>query len=177
MNMQDLLQKAAHIKLVIFDVDGVLTDGSLFIGDDGQEYKAFNSKDGHGMRMLQDSGVDIAIITGRVSNVVEHRVKELGIKYVYQGKRQKLPAYEELLQSVNLDHDQIAYVGDDVVDLPVMSKVGLAICVQDAHPYVKRHSHWITDRAGGRGAARDVCELILEAQGKLDALLASYVAN
>ncbi len=175
--MQDLLQKAAHIKLVIFDVDGVLTDGSLFIGDDGQEYKAFNSKDGHGMRMLQDSGVDIAIITGRVSNVVEHRVKELGIKYVYQGKRQKLPAYEELLQSVNLDHDQIAYVGDDVVDLPVMSKVGLAICVQDAHPYVKRHSHWITDRAGGRGAARDVCELILEAQGKLDALLASYVAN
>jgi 3-deoxy-D-manno-octulosonate 8-phosphate phosphatase (KDO 8-P phosphatase) len=177
MNMQDLLQKAARIKLVIFDVDGVLTDGSLFIGDDGQEYKAFNSKDGHGMRMLQDSGVDIAIITGRISNVVEHRVKELGIKYVYQGKRQKLPAYEELLQSVNLDHDQIAYVGDDVVDLPVMSKVGLAICVQDAHPYVKRHSHWITDRAGGRGAARDVCELILEAQGKLDALLASYIAN
>lgn len=175
--MQDLLQKAARIKLVIFDVDGVLTDGSLFIGDDGQEYKAFNSKDGHGMRMLQDSGVDIAIITGRISNVVEHRVKELGIKYVYQGKRQKLPAYEELLQSVNLDHDQIAYVGDDVVDLPVMSKVGLAICVQDAHPYVKRHSHWITDRAGGRGAARDVCELILEAQGKLDALLASYIAN
>lgn len=175
--MQDLLQKAARIKLVIFDVDGVLTDGSLFIGDDGQEYKAFNSKDGHGMRMLQDSGVDIAIITGRISNVVEHRVKELGIKYVYQGKRQKLPAYEELLQSVNLDHDQIAYVGDDVVDLPVMSKVGLAICVQDAHPYVKRHSHWITDRAGGRGAARDVCELILEAQGKLDALLAAYVAN
>ena len=175
--MQDILEKAANIKLVIFDVDGVLTDGSLFIGDDGQEYKAFNSKDGHGMRMLQDGGVDIAIITGRVSNVVEHRVKELGIKYVYQGKRQKLPAYEELLQSVNLEHDQIAYVGDDVVDLPVMSQVGLAICVQDAHPYVKRHSHWITDRAGGQGAARDVCELILEAQGKLDALLASYIAS
>lgn len=175
--MQDVLQKAARIKLVIFDVDGVLTDSSLFIGDDGQEYKAFNSKDGHGMRMLQDSGVDIAIITGRVSNVVEHRVKELGIKYVYQGKRQKLPAYEELLQEVKLDHDEIAYVGDDVVDLPVMTKVGLAICVQDAHPLVKRHSHWITDRAGGRGAARDVCELILEAQGKLDALLASYIAS
>ena len=175
--MQDVLQKAARIKLVIFDVDGVLTDSSLFIGDDGQEYKAFNSKDGHGMRMLQDSGVDIAIITGRVSNVVEHRVKELGIKYVYQGKRQKLPAYEELLQEVKLDHDEIAYVGDDVVDLPVMTKVGLAICVQDAHPLVKRHSHWITDRVGGRGAARDVCELILEAQGKLDALLASYIAS
>ena len=98
--MQDILEKAAKIKMVIFDVDGVLTDGSLFIGDDGQEYKAFNSKDGHGMRMLQDGGVEIAIITGRVSNVVEHRVKDLGIKHVYQGKRQKLPAFEELLKIV-----------------------------------------------------------------------------
>ncbi|MFW2371529.1 MAG: 3-deoxy-manno-octulosonate-8-phosphatase KdsC [Gammaproteobacteria bacterium] len=175
--MQDILQKAADIKLVIFDVDGVLTDGSLFIGDDGQEYKAFNSKDGHGMRMLQDGGVEIAIITGRVSNVVEHRMKDLGIKRVYQGKREKLPAYEELLKEVQLPPDQVAYVGDDVVDLPVMCKVGLAIGVQDAHPLVKRHAHWITERAGGKGAGRDVCEMILAAKGKLDNMLASYITG
>lgn len=175
--MQDILQKAANIKLVIFDVDGVLTDSTLFIGDDGQEYKAFNSKDGHGMRMLQDGGVEIAIITGRVSNVVEHRMRDLGIKRVYQGKREKLPAYEELLKDVQLSHEEVAYVGDDVVDLPVMCKVGLAICVQDAHPLVKRHAHWITERAGGKGAGRDVCELILEARGKLDDMLASYITR
>ena len=175
--MQDILAKAANIKLVIFDVDGVLTDGSLFIGDDGQEYKAFNSRDGHGMRMLQDGGVEIAIITGRVSNVVEHRMKDLGIKRVYQGKREKLPAYEELLKDVQLSHDQVAYVGDDVVDLPVMCKVGLAIGVQDAHPLVKRHAHWITERTGGKGAGRDVCEMILEAKGKLDDMLASYITR
>lgn len=175
--MQDILEKAANIKLVIFDVDGVLTDSSLFIGDDGQEYKAFNSKDGHGMRMLQDGGVEIAIITGRVSNVVEHRMRDLGIKRVYQGKREKLPAYEELLKDVQLTHEEVAYVGDDVVDLPVMCKVGLAICVQDAHPLVKRHAHWITERAGGKGAGRDVCELILEARGKLDDMLASYITR
>ena len=175
--MQDILAKAANIKLVIFDVDGVLTDGSLFIGDDGQEYKAFNSRDGHGMRMLQDGGVEIAIITGRVSNVVEHRMKDLGIKRVYQGKREKLPAYEELLKDVQLSHDQVAYVGDDVVDLPVMCKVGLAIGVQDAHPLVKRHAHWITELTGGKGAGRDVCEMILEAKGKLDDMLASYITR
>ena len=159
---------------VIFDFDGVLTDGSLFIGDGGEEYKAFNSKDGHGLRMLQNGGVDIAIITGRVSNVVEHRVKELGIKYVYQGKREKLPAFEELLEQVKLKPEQIAYVGDDVVDLPVMCRVGLAICVQDGHHYVKKHAHWITEHGGGRGAARDVCEMILEAHGKLDSMLHEY---
>ena len=172
--MQDVLEKAAKIKMVIFDVDGVLTDGSLFIGDDGQEYKAFNSKDGHGLRMLQDGGVDVAIITGRISNVVEHRTKDLGIKHVYQGKREKLPAFLELLEKVGLSAEEVAYVGDDVVDLPVMCRVGLAICVQDGHPYVKRHSHWITEHGGGRGAGRDVCELLLEAKGKLDAMLESY---
>ena len=173
--MQDILQKAANIKLVIFDVDGVLTDGSLFIGDDGQEYKAFHSKDGHGMRMLQDSGVDIAIITGRVSKVVEHRAKDLGIRHVYQGKRDKLPAYKELMQHVGLQDEEVAYVGDDVVDLPVMCRVGLAICVQDAHPFVKQHAHWITEHNGGRGAGRDVCEMIMQAKGLLHEKLQSYI--
>lgn len=175
--MQDILQKAKKIKLVIFDIDGVLTTGALFIGDDGQEYKAFNSKDGHGLRMLQDAGVEVAIITGRQSEVVKHRAQDLGISRIYQGKREKLPAYLALLEETGLSHDEVAYVGDDVVDLPVMSQVGLAICVQDGHPFVKKHAHWITDHNGGCGAGRDVCELILEARGVLDEMLQSYITT
>jgi len=173
--MQDVLEKAARIRLVIFDVDGVLTDGSLFLGDDGQEYKAFNSRDGHGMKMLQSNGVTIAIITGRSSQVVSHRMASLGIEHVYQGARDKAPAYAELRDKLGLDDSQVAYVGDDVVDLPVMRKVGLAIAVQDAHELVKKHAHWQTPSRGGRGAARDVCELLLEAQGKLDDELHKYL--
>jgi len=173
--MQDILEKAKQIELVIFDIDGVLTDGSLFIGDDGQEYKAFNSKDGHGIRMLMDGGVDVAIITGRQSEVVKHRAGDLGITRIYQGKREKLPAFLELLEETKLSAEQVAYVGDDVVDLPVMSKVGLAICVQNGHTFVKQHSHWVTDAAGGQGAGREVCELLLQARGKLDDMLQSYI--
>ena len=173
--MQDIYRKAEGIRLIIFDVDGVLTDGSLFIGDDGQEYKAFHSKDGHGMVMLQQTGVQIAIITGRTSEVVRIRMTSLGIEHVYQGKRDKLPAYEELKQATGLHDGQIAYVGDDVVDLPVMTRVGLAIAVQDAHALAKQHAHWVTPSGGGRGAAREACELIMDAQGKLQNLLDSYV--
>ncbi len=169
--MQDIFEKARQIRLVIFDVDGVLTDGSLFLGDDGQEYKAFYSRDGHGMKMLQASGVPIAIITGRSSDVVKHRVTDLGIEYVYQGQRDKLVGFEHLLQQLGIAPEAIAYVGDDVVDLPVMRRVGLAIAVQDAHPLVKQHAHWQTPSGGGRGAAREVCELIMEAQGTLQAQL------
>ena len=173
--MKDILEKAANIRLLIFDVDGVLTDGSLFIGDDGQEYKAFNSRDGHGIKMLQKHGVTVAIITGRTSKVVEHRMKNLGVTHVYQGKLHKLPAYEELAEKLAISAEQTAYVGDDVVDLPVMRKVGLAIAVQDAHPLVRTHSHWQTPSGGGCGAARDVCEMLMEAKGVLQAELDSYL--
>lgn len=173
--MQDILEKAKQIELVIFDIDGVLTDGSLFMSDDGQEYKAFNSKDGHGIRMLLDGGVDIAIITGRQSEVVKHRANDLGITRIYQGKREKLPAFLELLKDTKLKAEQVAYVGDDVVDLPVMIKVGLAICVQNGHEFVKKHSHWVTKAAGGQGAGREACEMILQAKGKLDSMLESYI--
>lgn len=173
--MQDIQQKAAAIRLVVFDVDGVLTDGSLYIGDDGQEYKAFNSKDGHGMVMLQHSGVEIAIITGRSSEVVRIRMTSLGIQRVYQGRKEKLPAYEELKQITGLADEQIAYVGDDVVDLPVMTRVGLAIAVQDAHPLTKQHAHWVTPSAGGRGAAREVCELLMDAQNSLQPALQHFL--
>ncbi len=173
--MQDILERAKQIELVIFDIDGVMTDGSLFFGDDGQEYKAFNSFDGHGMRMLLESGLQAAIITGRQSNVVKHRMQDLGVTLIYQGYRDKRPAFATLLQEVGLRAEQVAYVGDDVVDLPIMTRVGFAIAVQNAHPYVKQHAHWITDRSGGRGAVRDVCELMLEARGLLADKLASYL--
>ena len=172
--MQDILEKAAQIKLVIFDVDGVLTDGSLFIGDGGEEYKAFYSRDGLGMKMLQSTGVEIGIITARNAKVVEHRMASLGIKHVHQGRLDKLAACEEMLAELKIDFARTAYVGDDAVDLPVMKKVGLAIAVQDAHPIAKQHSHWQTEHAGGRGAARDVCELIMQAQGTLEAQLNKF---
>lgn len=173
--MQDLMQKAAAIRLVIFDVDGVLTDGSPFIGDDGQEYKAFNSRDGHGMKMLLSTGVEIAIITGRTSQVVRHRMENLGIRHVYQGCVEKLPFFEELMAKLGLSPHEVAYVGDDVVDVPVMRRVGFAVAVQDAHYLAKRHAHWITPNGGGRGAARDLCELIMEAQGTLSGQMAKYL--
>jgi 3-deoxy-D-manno-octulosonate 8-phosphate phosphatase (KDO 8-P phosphatase) len=173
--MKDILEKASRIRLVVFDVDGVLTDGSLYIGDDGQEYKAFHSRDGHGIKMLLGQGVEIAVITGRTSRVVEHRMKNLGITHVYQGKLEKLPAFNELLEKLGVAGEQTAYVGDDVVDLPVMRRVGLAIAVQDAHPLVRQHSHWQTPSQGGRGAARDVCELIMEARGVLDDEMSHYL--
>ncbi|MEW8505575.1 MAG: 3-deoxy-manno-octulosonate-8-phosphatase KdsC [Candidatus Thiodiazotropha sp.] len=173
--MQDIHAKASGVKLVIFDVDGVLTDGGLFLGDDGQEYKSFNSRDGHGMKMLQKTGVVIGIITGRTSEVVRIRMESLGIEHVYQGKHDKLPAYTELRDKLGLEDAEIAYVGDDVVDLPIMRRVGLAIAVNDAHPFVVQHAHWQTPHNGGRGAARDVCEMVLEAQGNLKSELDSYL--
>ncbi|MCP4288034.1 MAG: 3-deoxy-manno-octulosonate-8-phosphatase KdsC [Gammaproteobacteria bacterium] len=173
--MKEILERAARIKLVVFDVDGVLTDGSLYLGDDGLEYKAFNAKDGLGMKMLQRSGVKIGIITARNSHVVALRMESLGIEHLYQGQENKLPAFKDLQQKLRLDTEQIAYVGDDVVDLPIMRHVGLAIAVQDAHKLAIEHAHWKTVACGGRGAAREVCELLLEAQGNLSSALERYL--
>jgi len=173
--MQDILEKAAGIKLVIFDVDGVLTDGGLFFGDDGQEYKAFYSRDGLGIKMLQRTGVEVGVITARESKLVIHRMNNLGIEHLYQGRLDKIRAYEEMIEKLGVTPQQTAYVGDDVVDLPVMQRAGLAVAVADAHPFVKQHAHWTTQHGGGRGAARDVCELILQAQGNLEAQLNSFL--
>jgi 3-deoxy-D-manno-octulosonate 8-phosphate phosphatase (KDO 8-P phosphatase) len=173
--MKDILEKAEQIKLVVFDVDGVLTDGSLFVGDDGEEYKAFYSRDGLGMKMLQATGVEIAVITARTSNVVIHRMESLGIKHIYQGRLEKLPAFENILQSLDISAEHAAYVGDDVIDLPVMQKAGLAIAVHDAHPLVIKHAHWQTAKNGGHGAARDVCELIMQAQNTLAQQFQKYL--
>ncbi|NQY51715.1 MAG: HAD-IIIA family hydrolase [Piscirickettsiaceae bacterium] len=165
--MQNILDLAKYIKLVIFDVDGVLTDGNIIIGDNGEEYKAFHARDGHGIKLLQSTGVEIGIITARTSKVVEHHMSSLGIDYVYQGQKIKLPAFEKLFNLLNLTTKQCAYVGDDWVDLSIMNRVGLAIAVQNADALVKKQAHWITPSIGGKGAVREVCELIMEGQGTL----------
>ena len=170
----DALERAARISLVAFDVDGVLTDGGLYIGDNGVEYKAFYSRDGHGMRMLMDSGIAIAVITGRQSRLVADRMSSLGIEHVYQGRREKRPAFELLIKDTGLPAEEIAFVGDDVMDLPVMRRAGFAVAVADAHPLVIEHAHWRTPSPGGRGAVRDVCELIMRAHGRLDAVFRGY---
>ncbi|WP_455366197.1 3-deoxy-manno-octulosonate-8-phosphatase KdsC [Kaarinaea lacus] len=174
--MEEVLNRAKNVKLVIFDVDGVLTDGSLFYGDDGQEYKAFHSRDGHGMKMLQETGVQIGIITGRTSEVVLHRMKNLQVQHIYQGRLEKLPAFEELISKLGITPEHVAYVGDDVVDLPIMTRVGLAITVPGAHDLAKQYAHWITSQPAGAGAAREICEMIMKAQGTYDALIAKYLA-
>ncbi len=171
----ELLQRARNIKLIAFDVDGVLTNGGLFFGDDGQEYKAFNSRDGHGFKMLHNNGLLTAIITGRTSEVVKHRAANLGIEIIYQGQHDKSAALDELLNETGLTTEQIAYMGDDVIDLPVLCRVGLAIAVQDAHPLVIENCHWVTERAGGQGAGREACEMLLQAQGLLEKEWQNYL--
>lgn len=175
--MQGILKKAADIRLVIFDVDGVLTDGSLYLGNNGEELKAFNIKDGLGMKMLLDSGVEIGIITGRSSQLVADRMQSLGIRHIYQGQKEKLPAYERLKQELGLEDRQIAYMGDDLIDLPLMLRTGLSVTVADAYALVKEHAHWQTTLPGGRGAARELCELIMAAQGTLEPALAAYLST
>lgn len=172
--MEDAHQRALAIKMVIFDVDGVMTDGSLFFGDDGQEYKAFNSLDGHGLKMLKSTGVDTAIITGRSSQVVLHRARNLGIGHVYQGVENKLEAYRHLLENLRLQPEQTAYMGDDVIDLPVMIRCGLAICVPAAPAVVQQHAHLVTTMGGGRGAVREACEFIMKAQDSYERVIAHY---
>lgn len=170
----DVVERATKVRLLIFDVDGVLTDGSLYFGHDGREYKVFHSRDGHGMKMLRDSGVEIAIITARSSQAVAFRAANLGLEHVYQGQQEKSVAYAQVIDKLKLSHEEVGYVGDDVVDLPVMVQVGLAIAVADAHPEVLRRAHWSTHHPGGRGAARDACELIMKARGAWDAAISIY---
>lgn len=172
---EPVLALARRVRLVVFDVDGVLTDGRLILGDDGQEYKAFNSRDGHGIKMLQRSGVAVGIITGRTSKVVEHRVADLGIRHVRQGCLEKLPVCHALLRDLGLGPGEAAFVGDDVVDLPIMLQVGLGIAVQNAHWLVREHAHWVTSAAGGAGAAREVCELLMHAQGTYTEAMQAYL--
>ncbi|RCU50078.1 3-deoxy-manno-octulosonate-8-phosphatase KdsC [Corallincola holothuriorum] len=164
----DILAKAARIRLLICDVDGVFSDGRIYLGNDGEELKAFHTRDGYGIKALQSSDVAVAVITGRQSNIVEQRMTALGVAHIFQGQDNKVQAFSSLLTTTNLTPEQCAYIGDDLVDAPVMQQVGLAISVQDAHPMLHRFSHYKTVIPGGRGAVREVCDLILQAQDKLE---------
>ena len=161
---------------MIFDVDGVLTDGRLYYTDSGAEMKAFSTLDGHGIRMLMSSGIEIAIITGRRSEVVSHRARDLGISHVLQGVAEKRPAFLGLTASMGLAPESCGYMGDDLVDLPVLTRCGFAATTREAPEIVKRHAHFISTQPAGAGAVREVCEMILKAQGKLDAAVAPYLA-
>ena len=174
MSEADIITRARAIRVLLFDVDGVLTDGSLFYGDDGQEYKSFHARDGHGIRMLRDTGVEAAILTGRTSQVVLHRARNLGISRVVQGARDKLQSYLSILAETGIRAEQTAYIGDDLVDLPVLRRCGLACTVPDAPAEVKARVHYVAEAAAGRGAVREVCELIMRAQGNWAAQLAQY---
>jgi len=173
--MSHILEKATKIRMVVFDVDGVLTDGSLYLTDAGEEIKAFNSRDGHGIKMLKASGIKVAFITGRESRCVDLKAIDLGITLVYQGAKNKLPVFEALLRDHKLDVSCCAYAGDDLIDLPVMLRCGLAITVPAAPALVKKHAHYVTRRQGGRGAVREICEMIMDAQHTLDAQFATYL--
>ncbi|MBG2802306.1 MULTISPECIES: 3-deoxy-manno-octulosonate-8-phosphatase KdsC [Proteus] len=165
---EQIIKKAEKIQLLICDVDGVMSDGLIYMGNNGEELKAFNVRDGYGIRCLLTSGIEVAIITGRQSKLLEDRAKTLGITYLYQGQHNKLLAYQQLLDTLNLKPEQTAYIGDDLIDLPVMEKVGLSVAVADAHPLLTPHANYVTRIAGGRGAVRELCDLILLAQGRLE---------
>ena len=171
-----ILARARAVRLLLLDVDGVLTDGGLRYDDGGGEAKTFHVHDGHGLKMLQAQGVPVGIITSRQSPLVARRASELGIAHLRQGASDKRAALDALLADLGLDAQAVAYVGDDVIDLPVMTRVGLAVAVADAHPEVRARAHWVTRAAGGRGAVREVCDLLLAATGRLDAALAPYLA-
>jgi 3-deoxy-D-manno-octulosonate 8-phosphate phosphatase (KDO 8-P phosphatase) len=161
-------QSAAQIKLLICDVDGVFSDGRIYLGNNGEEFKAFNTRDGYGVKALQKAGIDVAIITGRNSPLVEQRMRSLTVKHIYMGKENKVAAYQELLDKLSLTPEQVAFIGDDSPDLKVMQQVGLSISVPDGHPYVKMKADHITTLNGGFGAVREVCDLLLIAQHHFD---------
>ena len=171
----DLMQRGKPIKLAVFDVDGVLTDGRLYFLEDGSEFKSFNTLDGQGIKMLIASGVTTAIISGRKSPVVERRAKNLGIAHLFQGREDKLVVLDQLLAELNLSYEQVAYLGDDLPDLPVIRRVGLGMAVANAASFVRQHAHAVTQTRGGEGAAREFCEVILTAQGNLEAAHAAYL--
>lgn len=170
-------ERLAKIRLLLLDVDGVMTDGRIIYDDHGCETKAFDVKDGHGIKLLQRAGIQVGIITGRQSAVVSHRAAELGIGLLYQGVRDKLLPFHEILEKTGLPAEAIAFVGDDLIDLPVLLRVGFAATVADAVEEIKPYVHHVTARPGGRGAVREVCDLILKSSGRWEKVAARYFAD
>ncbi|MFT5577897.1 MAG: 3-deoxy-D-manno-octulosonate 8-phosphate phosphatase (KDO 8-P phosphatase) [Paraglaciecola psychrophila] len=173
--MDELLAKAANIKLLILDVDGVLSDGKLYFSNSGDEMKAFSTLDGQGIKMLQRNGIEVGIITGRTSALVQRRADNLGIKHLVQGREDKLVALKEMSAMLNIDSEHIAYMGDDLPDLAAIRHAHLGITVADGHAFVAEHADWITSARGGNGAVREACEFLLKAQGKLSQAWQHYL--
>ena len=159
---------ARNIKLLICDVDGVFSDGLVYMGNEGEELKTFHTRDGYGVKSLMSAGVEVAIITGRSSKIVENRMTALGIKLIYQGQDDKLQAYQDILTKLNIAPEHTGYIGDDLIDWPVMEKVALKVCVADGHPLLQQRANYLTTIKGGYGAVREVSDLILEAKGELE---------
>lgn len=170
-----IIKKAAKIRLLVLDVDGVLTDGSLYFSGSGESLKVFCTLDGQGIKMLRNTGVEVAIISGRKSEPLIRRATDLGIQYLRLGREDKLDALNELLTKLNLERYQVAHLGDDLPDLPVMQNVGLGIAVKNAYALVRRKADWCTVKKGGAGAVREVCDLIMGAQGTLAGQLQPYL--
>lgn len=175
--MQAIIDKAKKIKLAIFDIDGVLTDGTLFYSDTDMGLKAFHAHDGLGLQLLKRSGIMVGIITSHQSAMVTKRMEALEIEHVYQGQREKIPAYEDLITKLNVSDEQVAYTGDDLPDLPLIQRAGLGIAVANARDFVKQYADWHTTRPGGQGAVREICELIMTSQNTLDDIHAEFLLS
>ena len=171
----DLTARLQPLRLMAFDVDGVLTDGRLYFSDDGAEFKSFHTLDGQGMTMLRDAGIKLALITSRRSTLVERRARDLGVHFCYQGVATKRDTLDEILGELKLLPAQAGYMGDDLLDLGALTRAGFAATVPAAPAAVRSRAHYVTSAAGGAGAVREVCELILTAQGLLDGLVAEYL--
>ena len=171
----EVAARAARVRLMIFDVDGVLTDGSLTYGAEGEQVKTFNVHDGLGIKLLQEAGIKTAIISARRTPIVLARAKDLGIEYVHQGGHDKLTPFKAMLAQLNLTEEQVGFIGDDVVDLPILTRVGFAVSVPNGRPEVQQRAHHVTSAAGGRGAVREVCELLLHAQDSYQRVMAQFL--
>ncbi|MFQ5441766.1 MAG: KdsC family phosphatase [Thermodesulfobacteriota bacterium] len=170
-----LEKRIKKIKLLLLDVDGVMTGGSIIYDDDGREIKVFDVRDGHGLKLLMRAGIGVGIITSRTSGVVAKRAEDLGIELLYQGRIDKLKAFGEVLERKALAADEVAFMGDDIVDLPVLKRAGFSVAVHDAVDEVRGRVHYVTSNPGGRGAVREVSELILKVQGKWEGLMERYL--
>ena len=174
---QELRERVMPVRLMIFDVDGVLTDGSIVFHDDGSELKVFDVHDGHGIKLLQRAGIEVAIITGRSCRAVEHRAAGLGISRVYQGIHRKLEAFERIMVEKGFEPRQLGYMGDDLIDIPVMRRVGFSVSVPNAVAHVLPFAHYVTRARGGHGACREVCEILLRVQGLWEQVTMDYFKN
>ncbi|MBP8981151.1 MAG: HAD-IIIA family hydrolase [Syntrophobacterales bacterium] len=172
----EMVSKIMPLRLLVLDVDGVLTDGRIVMSDDGQETKFFDVKDGHGLKLLMRAGVEVIWITGRRSRVVEHRARDLGVQEYHQLIWDKVQVYEEILARKGLAPAEVAYMGDDIVDVPLMKRVGFAVAVADAVEEARRAAHYVTRNRGGRGAVREVCDLIIKGQGKWNRVMERYLS-